>query len=143
MKWLAEYDLGIKVIDDQHRRIVDYINELEKAHSLGNSGYTTFVLNGLVDYTLTHFQFEEDLQEKAGYPYLKAHKRIHAIFIKRVASFRERFKGGEDITEELVYMLKTWLLGHIKGDDRDYGELVRVTMARDTNWVDLSLHAPA
>lgn len=143
MEWLAEYDLGIKVIDDQHRRIVDYINELEKAHGMGNSGFTSFVLDGLLDYTLTHFQFEEKLQEKAGYPYLKAHKRIHAIFIKRIAGFRERFSGGEDITGELLDMLRTWLAGHIKGDDRDYRELVQMNMARDPDWTDVGQGVPA
>ncbi len=143
MKWLPEYELKISVIDEQHKRIVDYINELEKAHGMGNSGYITFVLDGLVDYTLTHFQFEEDLQEKAGYPYVKAHKRIHAIFIKRIASFRERYKGGEDVTEELLFMLKTWLASHIKGDDRDYGEMVRINRARSTGWLDVVLQAPA
>ena len=28
MKWSAEYNTGIEVIDDQHRRILDYINEI-------------------------------------------------------------------------------------------------------------------
>ena len=141
MKWMREYELGIPVIDEQHKRIVDFINELEKAHGLGNIGYIGYVLEGLVDYTLTHFQFEEELQTKAGYQYVKAHKRIHAIFIKRIASFRERFKGGEDVTAELLFMLKTWLASHIKGDDKDYGNLVRgITLRAD--WVDASLHAP-
>jgi hemerythrin len=141
MKWMREYELGIPVIDEQHKRIVDFINELEKAHGLGNIGYIDYVLEGLVDYTLTHFQFEEELQTKAGYQYVKAHKRIHAIFIKRIASFRERFKGGEDVTAELLFMLKTWLASHIKGDDKDYGNLVRgITLRAD--WVDASLHVP-
>lgn len=29
MKWVPEYNTGIDVIDDQHRRILDYINEIE------------------------------------------------------------------------------------------------------------------
>ncbi len=140
MQWLPEYDLGIPVIDEQHRRIVDYINDLERANELGNSGYITFVLQGLVDYTLTHFQFEEGLQERVGYRYAKAHKHAHAIFIKRIASFRERHKGGEDVTKELLFMLQTWLANHIKGDDRDYGELVRKNMAVSTKWADQDLH---
>ena len=28
MKWSVEYNTGIDVIDDQHRRILDYINEI-------------------------------------------------------------------------------------------------------------------
>jgi hemerythrin len=111
MKWLKEYELGIDAIDNQHKRIVEYINELEKAHGLGNEGYITFVLDGLVDYTLTHFQFEEGMQEKAGYPFLKAHKRIHAIYIK--------------------------------GDDRDYGELVRRHMESNPEWMQEGLQQAA
>ena len=141
MRWLPEYELGIPVLDEQHKRIVDFINELEKAQSIGNAGYIDYVLEGLVDYTLTHFQFEEGLQERAGYQYVKAHKRIHAVFIKRIASFRERFKGGEDVTGELLFMLKTWLASHIKGDDRDYGELLR-NLTSKANWVDVGVHAP-
>jgi hemerythrin len=133
MKWLSEYELGIQSIDDQHRRIVEYINELEKAHAGTNNGYKTYVLEGLLDYTLTHFDFEEQLQERAGYPFLKAHKRIHEIFRKRVTAFRERAAQGEDITEELLFMLKTWLASHIKGDDRDYGDLVRNMIAEPEN----------
>jgi hemerythrin len=30
-KWSADLDLGIDVIDSQHRRIVDYINEINVA----------------------------------------------------------------------------------------------------------------
>ena len=29
MKWVPEYNTGIDVIDDQHRRILDYINEID------------------------------------------------------------------------------------------------------------------
>ena len=28
LKWSVEYNTGIDVIDDQHRRILDYINEI-------------------------------------------------------------------------------------------------------------------
>ena len=30
MKWIPEYNTGIDVIDDQHRRILDYINEIDE-----------------------------------------------------------------------------------------------------------------
>ena len=29
MKWVPEYNTGIDVIDDQHKRILDYINEID------------------------------------------------------------------------------------------------------------------
>jgi hemerythrin len=141
MKWLPEYELGIPAIDSQHKRIVEYINKLDEARALGNGGYTAYALEELVDYTLTHFEFEEALQEKAGYPFLKAHRRIHEIFVKRIASLRERFERGEDITTELLDMLRTWLSGHIRSDDRDYGDMVAELMAGG-EWLDASLADP-
>jgi hemerythrin len=125
MQWTHDLEMDIPVIDNQHKRIIDYINELDEASRTGNLEETRHALEGLLDYTITHFEFEEELQEKAGYPFLKAHKRVHEIFMKRVANFRERFEKGEDITQELLAMLKVWLASHIKGDDRDYAESVR------------------
>uniref|UniRef100_UPI003709B52D hypothetical protein n=1 Tax=Acinetobacter variabilis TaxID=70346 RepID=UPI003709B52D len=29
MKWVPDYNTGIDVIDDQHKRILDYINEID------------------------------------------------------------------------------------------------------------------
>ena len=125
MQWTSDLDSGIRVIDDQHRRIIDYINELDHASQTGNAEETNHALEGLLDYTITHFEFEEELQERAGYPFLKAHKRVHEIFMKRVAAFRERAEKGENVAPEILAMLKVWLVSHIKGDDRDYVESVK------------------
>src|SRR5664279_2066254 len=90
LHWSSDLDTGIDVIDKQHRRIVDYLNELNDANESGDQGVTNHVLGELVDYTPTPFAFEEELQEKANYPFLKAHKRVHEIFTKRVGEFLKR-----------------------------------------------------
>ena len=125
MQWSPELDIGVNVIDNQHKRIVEYMNELYDANISGGINEISRVLDELVDYTVTHFTFEEELQEKAGYLFSKAHKRVHEIFTKRVAEFQSRSKAGEDIGEELLNMLKTWLVNHIKGDDVDYTPSVK------------------
>ncbi len=125
LHWSSDLDTGIDVIDKQHRRIVDYLNELNDANDSGDTSVTNRVLKQLVDYTLTHFAFEEELQEKANYPFLKAHKRVHEIFTKRVAEFQQRAEAGENVAPEVLSMLKIWLVNHIKGDDADYAESVR------------------
>jgi len=125
LEWTRELESGIPVIDDQHKRIVAFINELNDALETGNAEETNHVMEGLLNYTVTHFEFEEELQEKAGYPYLKAHRRIHEIFMKKVASIRERSAHGEDVAPELLKLLKAWLASHIKSEDRDYVESVK------------------
>lgn len=125
LEWSRDLESGIQVIDDQHKRIVAFINELNDALETGNAEETNHVMEGLLNYTVTHFEFEEYLQEKAGYPFLRAHRRIHEIFMKKVASIRERGTLGENIAPELLKLLKGWLASHIKGEDRDYVESVR------------------
>jgi hemerythrin len=123
--WNKGLDTGIEVIDNQHRRIVDYINQLEDIKETHSREEVAVVLDELVDYTLSHFAFEESLMEEAGYPFINAHKRVHQLFVRRVSDYMQRFKIGEDITEELHNTLKAWLINHIRNDDNDYSEIVR------------------
>ena len=104
---------------------------------------TNRVMEGLLNYTITHFEFEEGLQEKAGYPFLKAHQRIHEIFMKKVADIRARAAAGEEVAHELLSLLKGWLVSHIKSEDRDYVESVRKFLESDdqadTGWLNALL----
>lgn len=129
--WSADLDTGINVIDKQHRRIVDYINQLHDARTSGHQHEDVAkVIDDLVDYTLSHFAFEESMQEEANYPFLKGHKRVHDLFVNRVSQYQERFKLGEDVSEELNNLLVNWLYNHIKRDDADYVEMVKHNIAQ-------------
>ena len=119
--WTEQFILGVEVIDQQHRTIMDYVNQLEDALKKGQSKKEIGkLINKLVDYTYFHFSFEEDLQEKAGYPYLKPHQKSHALIAKQVSDFQARFDKGEDISKDMDGLLATWLFDHLKHDDADY-----------------------
>ena len=126
--WTADLDTGIEVIDNQHRRIVDYINQLGDAIEQLDRVPVGRVLNELVDYTVSHFAFEESLQEEAGYELAEPHKGVHDRFVKRVARYQDRHNAGEDIARELHGMLSTWLVHHIKRDDMAYVTEVRANI---------------
>ena len=123
--WQDNLNTGIQVIDDQHRRIVEMINQLHAAQTGGSQLVVAEVIDELVDYTLSHFAFEEELMEEAGYPFCAAHKRVHEVFTKRVSEYRMRFQAGEDVVDELKSMLSRWLFNHIRGDDQAYAEQVK------------------
>jgi hemerythrin len=128
LEWNSSLDTGIEVIDNQHRRIVDYINTLDDTRQTQNMDEVGKVLDELVDYTMSHFTFEESLMEESGYPFINAHKKVHQLFAKRVGEYLQRFKMGEDISEELLNTLRAWLINHIKNDDNDYADIVRSKM---------------
>jgi hemerythrin len=128
--WSHELDTHVAVIDAQHQRIVGYINALLDAEQHQDRQMIGRVIDGLVDYTLSHFAFEESLMEQAGYVFLAAHKQAHERFTKKIAGFVERFRAGEDVAAELQDMLARWLVNHIKDEDGDYAETVRYSMGR-------------
>jgi hemerythrin len=123
--WTSNLNTGIEAIDNQHKKIVEYINQLDDARSAGGKReLVTKVIDNLVGYTISHFKYEERMLEQAEYPFLKAHQNVHQLFIKRLEGYQERFKRGENISEELHTMMFNWLFGHIKHDDMDYVPLI-------------------
>ena len=90
MKWVPEYNTGIDVIDDQHRRILDYINEIDAIDVNTGRERVKQILENIIDYTQSHFTFEESLQEEAGYKYRVPHKRVHDLFIKKILCTRQK-----------------------------------------------------
>ena len=97
MKWVPEYNTGIDVIDDQHKRILDYINEIVEISDGTDRARVKQILNNIIDYTQSHFTFEESLQEEAGYKYRVPHKRVHDLFIKKIESYRDRYEMGHPL----------------------------------------------
>ena len=125
IQWTKDYNLGIDVIDMQHRRMVDYINEIDDAIRLtgkDREAKLVRVLTEVVDYTESHFSFEEALLEDIGYPFLNVHKKVHELFIRRINDYILRFGAGEDIIVELHDTLTRWLLTHIRTEDANYAQ---------------------
>ena len=128
MKWIPEYNTGIDVIDDQHKRILDYINEIDDVSVKTDRARIRQILDNIIDYTQSHFTFEESLQEEAGYKYRVPHKRVHDLFIKKIENYCDRFEEGHSIESELNDVLAKWLINHIQHDDADYVGAVKENM---------------
>jgi hemerythrin len=111
---------GIETIDEQHSAMVDYINGLESAIGGGDERVVGLVLERLSDYSIFHLRYEEELMEQATYPYLKPHKAIHDLFVKRLESYQQRYLDGENVAQELHSVLANWLVQHIKQTDMAY-----------------------
>ena len=120
LHWVPELDTGIAEIDTQHKRILDYINKLHDLRSSPDRAALGDVIGETVDYTLSHFAFEESVIESAGYMFAGPHKKVHELFTRKVAEMQSRFDAGEDIATELHGMLSRWLFNHIRNEDHGY-----------------------
>jgi hemerythrin len=121
-QWTQDLETGIREIDEQHKLIIGYINKVNDAARPGNEAQLAEVLEGLLEFTITHFDLEEELMEKAGYPFLKAHKMMHETLMKRLADIRTRAINKENIIPELQTFLESYLTNHVINSDHDYVE---------------------
>lgn len=126
IKWHEKYDLGIPILDEQHRGIVSIINalyHLMKNGLVSNKLYLS-VLETIKSYANVHFIIEEELMLSCGYLKLEKHRETHKKFIAEMERMR-RSDGQEDFTvagtKPLMDFLKIWWLEHINEEDRLYG----------------------
>jgi len=120
--WNDSLELGIKSIDDQHKRLVEMICALHEAMRTGQGkGQVEHIVKGLEDYAVEHFGYEESLMEKYKYPGYLNHRKEHDDFVRKVMTFGEEFRANKAaLTTEVMDFLKNWLVGHIKGTDKKY-----------------------
>ncbi len=146
IEWTDNLNTGIAVIDRQHRRIVEYLNQIDDAITDGSADRESIgqILDQMVDYTLSHFAFEESMMEEADYPLVRAHRKVHQLFTRRIGEYQTRFRLGDEVADELRSLLQTWLLNHISHDDADYAPVVKADLekgghAKESGWLGRTL----
>jgi hemerythrin-like metal-binding protein len=121
-EWNDKLQTGIEIIDNQHRRLIDLVNELNEAmrnkkgkEALGH------VLSELKDYTNYHFKYEEKEFEKFGYPQSEVHKKEHDDLIRQVEELIGQFqKDRLGISIDVLDFLTKWVKNHIMKEDMMY-----------------------
>ena len=126
IKWVNDYSIGVDSIDNQHKRLVSMINQLQKSIPSGIVNQEMgLVLKSLVDYTKYHFAEEEKLMEQIHFSELERHRQLHIDLTAQVTGIIVGLKKGKELTVfELIEFLKNWLIDHIIKEDRKIGEAV-------------------
>jgi hemerythrin len=133
MEWNDRLSVGVEMIDTDHKRLVAMVNELHDAVR-ANKGKETLgkVLDGLIDYTATHFGREEVEMKKFKYPAAQAHLAEHAALVKKVLEVQAKYRSGNGavLTMEVMAFLRDWLLKHIQGTDKALGAFLSAQGAK-------------
>ena len=128
VEWDNRFSVGIQLIDNQHEHLIEITNELHDACRLGDDTakeqFRTTIKEAAA-YVNYHFNIEEQIMEKTGYPEFVDHKKIHTEFaqeiLKNVALFEE---GKKFVPNQFVRFLRDWILSHIAFVDSKMGEFV-------------------
>jgi len=120
MEWSPALQVGHSEIDRQHRKLIEIANRLNSAmHSGHGRDVSGGILQELVDYTVNHFGFEENLMHTHGYVNRESHLEEHRKLIQSVTDFKQQFDSGKaSISIELMGFIRDWLVNHILKVDR-------------------------
>lgn len=129
--WREPMNLGVEAIDDDHKRLIDIINEFERVlNACPDDGHLKIIARKLYVYAHGHFSREEAIQRASGYEAHEWHVAEHQQLLAELNSFIRRHfieTGGRicpDTAAEMSHFLKHWLVDHIiKTDLRMKGHL--------------------
>ncbi|WP_413203840.1 bacteriohemerythrin [Rhodospirillum sp. A1_3_36] len=121
--WRDQMSIGIREIDDDHRALLDLINQmgdLAQPETLDRAKMADCLLR-LIRYTRDHFNREEQLMASVHFPGIAKHQKFHDTFAESILSQSQRFVDNpEAVTACSVHaILSDWVLRHVVGADRD------------------------
>ena len=122
-QWSRRYEVGIEVIDGQHRHLLELTNRLDDGLRTGKDlDELVESLKELVRYTEHHFATEERLMDEVGAS-AERHRGEHQRLLESLMRFTAKL--DENSVSESSHFLQDWLFRHIDEVDRPFGALLR------------------
>jgi hemerythrin len=119
LAWREQLSVGNDVIDDDHKHLIEIINQVENNLLSKNRRALNVALDELTRYSETHFVSEEKIATAVGYSHVARIHDSHAMLLTRLSEVRQEI--GEEWTEESVghftTLLRDWLIKHVIKED--------------------------
>lgn len=122
LDWGPGLELGVRVLDTHHRRLVVLANEVVAAiRQDAPRAQVLQKLRDLAEFAAWHFRFEEELMDQTGYLDHTHHDEQHGELLGQMERFIGRVADG---TAGLLHSARTftflgaWVSHHIAHTDR-------------------------
>ena len=127
LNWAPKMSVGIESIDEQHKKLIGQINSVVDIMLMqaDSNADLNDVMDALVDYTRTHFAFEESLFAEHQYTETSDHISHHEHLRNGLMSHIDKFRRGQLDKARFLEFLKDWLINHIMETDMKYSEFLR------------------
>jgi len=124
--WLPQLQVNIDEIDQQHRQLFEFANTFyNKLYKGQNETGLQESLTNLIQFSATHFKYEEDLRESNNDPKKEWHTREHTDFINQMNRINTTLQAGElRISVELIEYLRSAIINHIFTTDKDMANFI-------------------
>ncbi|MBQ7882640.1 MAG: hemerythrin family protein [Treponema sp.] len=129
IQWSDEYLLNIPEIDEQHKKLLSYANNLYEIVVGSKEEFKnkmTSVLKDLTEYTQYHFENEEKFMADNDYYGIDVHKLAHDGFILEVKKQINQINDEDVESAEKFYIFVTkWVLTHIAKADKVWANFIK------------------
>lgn len=123
-----EFRTGIEIIDQEHKKLFEIADRayvtLTDEFIADKFDYIVDILKELADYSVVHFQHEEEYMMSIRYKKLFSQKAEHQEFIEKFESYHlddiDENQGG--VMLEILDYLGNWLIHHILESDKLIGK---------------------
>lgn len=127
--WNKNFEIGIAEIDEQHRKLVDLLNQLASHLAYGSdTPEMTRVFDELADYALYHFKTEEAIwrQYMPDDEMPTEHEQTHRDFVTEVLKLKsdQMSLPRDELVDEIISFLTHWLAFHILESDKHMANIV-------------------
>ena len=123
-EWQEEYNIGVEVIDREHRRLFRIINKLFqfKEEEKDNQWTCQEGIKYFKGHAVKHFADEEEYMASIGYEGLEKHRRVHQGFreqtLPALEQELERTGYSQEAMEHFLGVCAGWLIGHTTTEDQ-------------------------
>ena len=125
LKWEPQYSVGVEILDEQHRKLFDIVNDLTDEIEMGSKNLLP-VIHDLVNYLSVHFKQESIVMMESNYPGYMKHSREHHDFTEKVKTFlQDCERGDEELGTKMIVFLKEWIFNHTTRLDMEYAHYIK------------------
>lgn len=120
IEWNEGLNLGIKTIDDDHKKILHIIGKLSEAiNNNENQHVIETIFQELLTCTKEHFKREETYLQDCKCTKLEDHKQKHRAFYDKLSKLKLKVISSKDYitSQEITIYLTEWLLNHVIEED--------------------------
>lgn len=126
IEWSDDLSIGIKEIDEQHRKSVDLFSAIIEAKEKNMDQELMNYIAELIEHWKMHFKYEESLMEEYDYSGITDHKRVHGEITNNISNLEKMYsKGFEYVISSLSAYLNLWIdehIAHINSEDKKLGK---------------------
>lgn len=121
IKWDETCSVGVRELDDAHRRLFGIGNRMIRA-VIEKKGdlETNEVIDEMIEYAEKHFRREEELLDATHYPSRAQHHAIHQRLMNDILLFKSQYIARNVDGAAVATFLIEWIVDHIKKVDKQY-----------------------